>query len=299
MEATYNKLKAAMEQNAAMTEAALAKITDKSDADFGVIFEAQRYSLLGGGKRVRPFLVNECARMLGADVSRSMPLACALEMVHTYSLIHDDLPCMDNDDYRRGKPTNHKKFGYANALLAGDALLTGAFQVIAEAETIEADLRVNAVKVLSSAAGDSGMIAGQVMDLFCESQSPSFDTLLKLHALKTAKLMECAVKLGAIAAGYDEESHVSKQLAEYARCIGVAFQAVDDVLDKISDEQTLGKTVGSDAENNKTTFLTYYTVEETLEYARGLTSKAINAVSELDGSELLCDFACYLLDRKS
>ncbi len=297
MKATYEALKLAMSENAEATEAALEKIMSTQDADFGIVCDAQRYSLLGGGKRVRPFLVNECARILGGAPEQSMPLACALEMVHTYSLIHDDLPCMDDDDLRRGKPTNHKVFGYANALLAGDALLTGAFGVIAEAKELDAEARIAAVNVLSQSAGESGMIGGQIIDLAGEARTLKFDTLLKLHTLKTARLMECAVKLGALSAGYDEQSEQSKMLAEYARCIGIAFQVVDDVLDKTASAESLGKSVGSDEQSNKTTFLTYYTVDEAREYARELTARAISAVSSLEGSERLTDFACYLLER--
>ncbi len=297
MKATYDALKLAMSENAEATEAALEKIMSTQDADFGIVCDAQRYSLLGGGKRVRPFLVNECARILGATRAQSMPLACALEMVHTYSLIHDDLPCMDDDDLRRGKPTNHKVFGYANALLAGDALLTSAFGVIADAKELCAEARIDAVRVLSRSAGECGMIGGQIIDLAGETRTLKFDTLLKLHTLKTARLMECAVKLGALSAGYDEQSEQSKMLTEYARCIGIAFQVVDDVLDKTASAESLGKSVGSDEESNKTTFLTYYTVDEAREYARELTARATSAISSLEGSERLTDFACYLLER--
>ncbi len=298
-ENTFQRLKESIAANAEATEQALAKIFDAYDEDFGVIYDAQRYSLLGGGKRVRPFLVNECARMLGADIEQSMPLACALEMVHTYSLVHDDLPCMDDDDMRRGKESNHKVFGYANALLAGDALLTGAFGVIADAKTLDAQKRIDAVKMLSEAAGDSGMIGGQVMDLFGESHPLEFNKLLKLHTLKTARLMECAVKLGAICSGYGEKTREFAALGLYARNIGIAFQVIDDILDKTSSAEELGKPIGSDEQSGKTTFLTYYTIEEARIYAETLTEEAICAISTLSNSELLKDFAYYLLSRKN
>ncbi len=299
MENTYKALREAIQKNAEATENALANIMRGQDEDYGLVFEAQRYSLLGGGKRVRPFLVNECARMLGADTEKSMPLACALEMIHTYSLIHDDLPCMDDDDLRRGKPSNHKRYGYANALLAGDALLTGAFEVIANAETLSAEARVEAVKLLSCAAGADGMIGGQIMDLAGEAQELEFPKLLKLHSLKTAALMECAVRLGALAAGYGKESEYSNILAVYARNTGIAFQVIDDVLDATSTFEELGKPVGSDQGHNKTTFLTYYQAQEARKYAGRLTAEAISAISVLDGSERLTDFACYLLEREN
>ena len=298
MEKCYENLLSAIKQNAEATEAALCKIMDKQDEDYGLIFDAQRYSLLGGGKRVRPFIVNECCKALGGDVSKSMPLACAIEMVHTYSLIHDDLPCMDDDDIRRGKPSNHKAFGYANALLAGDALLTGAFGVIACAEELDAETRIKAVKVLSQMAGESGMIGGQIMDLVGETVELEFDKLIKLHSLKTGALMECCALLGCLAAGYDVESDEARQLALYAKNVGIAFQVVDDVLDQTADEEVLGKPQGTDAEHNKTTFLSFYEIEEAKKYAGGLTEKAISAASEIENSELLTDFACYLLDRE-
>ncbi len=299
MEKAYENLVAAIAANAEQTEAALAMLSEGEDKDYGVVLRAQRYSLLGGGKRVRPFLVNQCCELLGGGRERSMPFACALEMVHTYSLIHDDLPCMDNDDMRRGKPSNHKAFGYANALLAGDALLTEAFGVIARNERVDAHTRVEAVKLLSHLAGAHGMIGGQIIDLEGEKSQLDFDTLLRLHTLKTAALMECAARLGALAAGYGEGTHEAEELAKYARCIGIAFQVVDDVLDVTASSELLGKPIGSDSEQNKTTFMSYYTVDGAMEYAHTLTAEAISAISAFEGSEMLTDFACYLLQRQS
>ena len=270
-----------------------------TDKDYGVIFEAQRYSLLGGGKRVRPFLVNECARALGGNVEKSMPLACAVEMIHTYSLIHDDLPCMDDDDMRRGKSSNHVKFGYANALLAGDALLTNAFRVIGEAQTLDGETKAQAVAILAGAAGDCGMIGGQVIDLMGEKSSLDFDTLLRLHAHKTGALIRVSAQLGCLAAGYGVDSEETMALTEYAEKIGLAFQVVDDVLDATATEEQLGKSVGSDADSNKTTFLSFYTVEQARAYAERLTEEAITAVSHVENSETLTDLACFLLDRNS
>ena len=298
MENTYNALNAAMEKNSCAVEKALAELVRDTDKDYGLIFDAERYSLLGGGKRVRPFIVNECCRMLGGDISRSMPLACAVELVHVYSLIHDDLPCMDDDDLRRGKPSNHKKFGYANALLAGDALLTRAFSVIAEATSLDAETKAEAVRLLALAAGDRGMIGGQIMDLIGETEKLEFRSLLKLHSHKTAALIECSALLGALAAGYREDSDEAKALSEYAVKVGIAFQVIDDVLDVTADETQLGKNTGSDVGHNKTTFLTYYDVDGAKAYAAELTAEAVSAVSRIEHSELLTDFACYLLERK-
>jgi len=293
----YERLEDAISKNAKLTETALAEVSAGEDDDYGVVLEAERYSLLDGGKRVRPFLVNSACELLGGDVSKSMPLACAIEMIHTYSLIHDDLPCMDDDDFRRGKPSNHKKFGYANALLAGDALLTKAFGVIAEAESLSPSERIEAVRILSSAAGERGMIGGQVIDLMGESRELDFEALLRLHSHKTGALIECSVRLGCLAAGYGGEEPKTQKLCEYAKNIGLAFQVIDDILDLVSSEEELGKSVGSDAMNNKTTFLTFSSVDEARAFAGELTQRAISAISDIEGSELLTDFACYLLER--
>ncbi len=279
MEQCYKKLTGRINENSMLVESALESCVGESDADYGVIFEAQRYSLLGGGKRIRPFLTNECCRMLGGNVERSLPLACAVEMIHTYSLIHDDLPCMDDDDMRRGKPSNHKRFGYANALLAGDALLTGAFRVIGEAKDLDGETKAMAVSVLAAAAGDCGMIGGQIIDLEGETKSLGFDTLLRLHAHKTGALIRASVQLGCLAAGYGPESEETRSLTEYAENIGLAFQVVDDILDATATAEQLGKSAGSDAESNKTTFLSFYTVEQARLYAQGLTEKAVKVGS--------------------
>lgn len=286
-----------IKQNSDRVEAALCAYSAGDDDDIGLIFQAQKYSLLGGGKRIRPFIVNEVCRALGGEEEASMPLACAIEMIHTYSLIHDDLPCMDDDDMRRGKPSNHKVFGYANALLAGDALLTKAFATVAGANALDSEQKAAAVKLIADAAGECGMIGGQIMDLEGESKSHSFEKLLRLHSLKTGALIVCAARLGCIAAGYGTDSNVYNSLSVYAARIGLAFQVVDDVLDVTADEQQLGKSVGSDAENNKTTFLTYYTVEEAKKYARTLTEEAVQSIKELPDNEVLTYLAYYLLER--
>ena len=299
MERSYEKLKSRLSENAQRVEAALSKYLDGTDEHYGVIFDSQRYSLLAGGKRIRPFLVNECARVLGASEEQSMPLACAVEMIHTYSLIHDDLPCMDDDDMRRGRPTNHKKYGEAFALLAGDALLTNAFRVIGQADGLDGNTKAAAVTALAAAAGDCGMIGGQVIDLTGESQSLDFETLLKLHAHKTGALIRVSALLGCLAAGYDADHESTGKLLRYAEKIGLAFQVIDDILDVTSTEAELGKPIGSDADSNKTTFLSFYTVEEAKAFAEQLTAEALSEISDLDGSETLTDLACYLLDRKS
>ena len=297
MKQSMDAMKQALSVNAAATEAALSEIFSRRDEDLASLLDSETYSLMAGGKRVRPFLVNEICRMLGGEITTSMPYACALEMIHTYSLIHDDLPCMDNDDMRRGKPTNHKVFGYATALLAGDALLTHAFGVAAENAHAGAIQNAQAVSVLSASAGEFGMIGGQIMDLYGETHRLNMEKLLKLHSMKTGALMVCAAKLGAIAAGYSADSPEAEAVCEYAAKIGLAFQVIDDVLDAVGDEAELGKSLRSDAERNKTTFMTYYSPDEAREYAARLTADAVSAIADFDGSATLTDLAAYLLDR--
>ena len=297
MKQSMEAVKRALIENANATEAAMKEIFSARDEDIAVLLDAEAYSLFAGGKRVRPFLVNEICRMLGGEVSASMAYACALEMIHTYSLIHDDLPCMDDDDMRRGKPTNHKVFGYANALLAGDALLTHAFGVAAENPNATPAQNAAAVSVLSRSAGEFGMIGGQIMDLDGEVKRLDLEHLLKLHSMKTGALMVCAAKLGAIAAGFATDSPEAMAVVEYAAKIGLAFQVIDDVLDVVGDEAELGKSLRSDAERNKTTFMTYYSPDEARAYAASLTAEAVSAISEFDGSATLTDLAAYLLDR--
>lgn len=290
-------LKTAMNAHAERVESALAAYSQAPDEDLQILFDAEEYSLLAGGKRIRPFLVNEVCRMLGGSESASMPFACALEMIHTYSLIHDDLPCMDDDDLRRGKPTNHKKFGYANALLAGDALLTKAFFVASSNPCVDRATAAEAVLLLSEAAGEIGMIGGQIMDLAGEHTKLSLEKLHRLHSMKTGALIRVAVQLGALAAGFDTESCETAAVVAYAEKIGLAFQVVDDILDATGSEEELGKSVGGDAAHEKTTFLSYYDVEDAKAYAASLTAEAVSAISSLEDSAVLTDLAVYLLER--
>ena len=246
---------------------------------------------------MRPFLVNEICRMLGGRTDASMPYACALEMIHTYSLIHDDLPCMDNDDLRRGRPTNHKVYGYATALLAGDALLTHAFGVAAENAATSPWQNAQAVSVLSRSAGEFGMIGGQIIDLHGENEKLALETLLRLHQLKTGALIECSALLGVLAAGYSADSTEAKAAVAYASRIGLAFQVIDDILDAVGSLEELGKNIGSDATNHKTTFLTYFSLEDAKKYAEHLTAEAIAEISHMKDSEILVELATYLLNR--
>ncbi len=283
--------------DAALVEEMLTGLMQEDDADFAAVLAAQRYSLLSRAKRIRPALVLEFCRLFGGSDSAALPLAAAVEMVHTYSLIHDDLPCMDDDDLRRGRPTCHKAFDEATALLAGDALLTRAFGVLAAAPVPDGAVRA-AVAALSRAAGSFGMIGGQVMDLAGEGKQLPMEYLLKLHANKTGALITVSAELGCIAAGLTPEDGRTLQACRYASDIGLAFQIVDDVLDAVSDAETLGKSVGSDARSEKTTFLSFYSIEDAIAYAERLTKQAISAVAEMPGSEVLIALAEYLLQRK-
>ncbi len=255
------------------------------------MLEAMSYSVRNGGKRIRPMLTLEFCRVCGEEPQKAIPFAAALEMIHTYSLIHDDLPCMDNDDMRRGKPSNHKVFGEANALLAGDGLLTLAFETALSAD-VDAEKRAAAALVLSKAAGSAGMIAGQVMDLENEGKKASLEEVSATDRLKTGELIRAAALLGCIAAGADENK--TKAACEYCDNIGLAFQIVDDILDVISDDATLGKPVGSDSENEKSTYVSLLGLEKSKEFAVELTGKAKTAI-EIFGKEK--DFLVQLADK--
>ena len=260
------------------------------------LFQAMDYSLLAGGKRLRPVFAFDFCRMCGADWKKAVPFAAAIEMIHTYSLIHDDLPSMDNDDFRRGRPTNHKVYGEANALLAGDALLTRAFGVAASNPCVDPAVTARAVALIADCAGEDGMIGGQVLDLMGEEEKYGVDTLELMQALKTGELIRCASLLGCYAGGASEA--LIEAAEKYSLYVGRAFQIIDDILDAVGDADILGKPIGSDAESEKTTFLTHMTVDEAREYAARLTADAKKAISAFKGSEVLSALADYLLTRQ-
>ena len=275
----------------------LEKIYPEAEGIAAVLYEAERYSLLSGGKRVRAALVLECCRLLGGKIEAALPFACAVEMVHTYSLIHDDLPCMDNDDLRRGKPTNHKVYGEAYATLAGDGLLTDAFALCAMNPHVTGDCAAAAVALLSGAAGSYGMIKGQVMDIYGESHSLSEKELVELHMGKTGAMICVSAQLGALAAGYAPNSEMTEKLTAFAQMIGLAFQVVDDILDVTSTNEELGKSIGSDKEKNKTTFMSFFSVDQAKAYAKRLTDDAIAEIEGIEGSQRLVSLAHFLCDR--
>ena len=266
------------------------------DNDLKAVFDAANYSLLNGGKRIRPFILLQFSRAFGGDERVALDFAAALEMIHTYSLIHDDMPCMDNDDYRRGKPSNHKAFGEATALLAGDTLLTDAFFVLSSAD-LNSDVLIEAIKLLSCNAGCRGMIGGQVMDMSPELLKDDFVRLKKMYSLKTGALIITAAKLGCLSANItDVELLASAE--KYARNIGLVFQIVDDILDKYGDEKELGKPVGSDAKNDKTTCLSFLSKDEAFKMATCLTEEAVSSINNIPNNEILSSLAFFLLNRK-
>ena len=263
---------------------------------YGNIYEAMNYSLLAGGKRIRPVLTLETCRMCGGNVQQALPFACAVEMVHTYSLIHDDLPCMDDDDLRRGRPTNHKVYGEATAVLAGDALLTAAFEMMTEhSDGLDARRVLAAVDCLSHAAGAAGMVGGQVLDMAGEGRPQSVSELELTQSLKTGALISAAAELGCIVAGGTPDQRVA--VREYAQCVGRAFQVRDDMLDVTSTDEVLGKPIGSDAENGKTTFVTALGLEGCAGLVEQLTRQAVDALKGFEANDFHIWLANLLAGR--
>ena len=259
------------------------------------VVDAMRYSLLDAGKRLRAALVLEFARLASAPREGATALACAIEMLHAYSLIHDDLPCMDNDDFRRGKPSCHKEFGESTALLAGDALLTLAFETAAGAPLLTDLQRVEAVCTLSKAGGVCGMIGGQVIDLACEGNTVDEATLDTLCTLKTGALLRAAARLGCLAGKADKKMYDAAD--RYAAAVGLAFQITDDILDVTGDAHTLGKPVGSDAENHKTTYASLFGVAGAKARAIALIEAAKRETDAFSDNSILVWLADMVLNR--
>ena len=277
------KILTALKADAALVSKKLTEIFTKTDPDISVLFDSMRYSAIEtAGKRVRPFLTLEFSRALGGSDEKALPLAAAIEMVHTYSLIHDDLPCMDDDDERRGMPSNHKVFGEATALLAGDGLLTLAFSVIASSEALGDEAKIKAIRLLADSAGVFGMIGGQQMDLIGEREKLTEDRHKKMNLLKTGALIKAAALMGCIAANADASAY--KAASDYAENVGLAFQVKDDLLD-------------NGEEDEKTTYLTFMSEDEAAALVSSLTEKAIAAVSVIPNSDILIEAAEFLRDR--
>lgn len=259
------------------------------------LLNAMRYSLLNAGKRVRPVLTLEFARLCSGSYEFAIPAACAVECIHTYSLIHDDLPCMDDDDFRRGKPSCHVAFDEATALLAGDALLTLAFGMIADADAISAENKAEAISVLSKNSGMCGMIGGQVIDIESEGHEPDFDNMLLMFKGKTCALIQAACKIGCIAVGATAEQITAADTYGYE--LGMAFQIIDDVLDTIGDFEKVGKPIGSDAEKEKANSVSLLGVEKAKRLAKEHTYKACESLSCFAGADFLIEFAKELETR--
>ena len=286
-----------LDSHRAMAETWL-KTCFQDRAPRGDLYDAMNYSLLAGGKRIRPVLMLETCRLCGGEPEHILPFAGAIEMIHTYSLIHDDLPCMDDDDLRRGRPTNHKVYGEATAVLAGDALLTAAFEWMLDPSVELPPQRVlEAAGVLARAAGAQGMVGGQVLDMAGEGHAMGLTEVEELQRLKTGALIRAAAEMGCVLAGGSEEQR--KAVCRYAERLGLAFQIQDDILDVVGDEVTLGKPVGSDAKSEKNTFVTLKGLDECRCLVDKLTNEAVEALSLFgEEGESLCWLARSLASRE-
>lgn len=288
-----------MHDNMTVEQELLSYLPQK-DGYIDTVIDSMIYSLTAGGKRIRPRLVLAFARICGGEERAAMPFACAVEMIHTYSLIHDDLPCMDDDDLRRGKPTNHKVFGEAAAVLGGDALLTLAFETALSERAVTlngAAKCAEAARVLAECAGAEGMIGGQIIDMESEGRRIEPERLRMMDRKKTGALIKAACLMGCISAGASQKQRQAAEI--YAERIGLAFQIVDDMLDVLSDEATLGKPIGSDCQNDKSTYVTLLGLDECRRLTAQLTQEAIDALSAFDNdTSALTGLALQLRDRK-
>ncbi len=280
-------------------DSALETYLPKTQGPAGKVVEAIYYSICAGGKRVRPILLMAACDAVGGDHNKVLPAACALECVHTYSLIHDDLPAMDDDDLRRGKPTCHKVYGEAIAILAGDGLLTYAFELMTHPDLLEncaPSTVIKAINVFSKAAGVDGMVGGQTADILFEGKDVDPDTLAYIHSHKTGALIRASVEMGALLGGGSQEQ--IERLIEYGMALGLAFQVIDDLLDVVGDQDKIGKPVGSDIKKQKATYPALFGIEETRKRANELKDMALNAISAFGfEAEPLRAIACYVVER--
>lgn len=290
-----NDIKELIRRDAALTEEKLREIFDAGLCGDTGLRHASEYSVLGGGKRIRAFLVLEFCRVFGGDIEAALPYAAAIELIHAFSLVHDDMPCMDDDDMRRGKPSTHKAFGEAEALLCGDELFCLAFEVAASNEKASPQNVRRVVREFARAAGALGMMGGQQYDL-CEKPS-DYGELVRLHKMKTGALIAASCINGYYAATDEPDDAVCADIRSYAYSIGLAFQIIDDILDVISDEETLGKPIGSDAEQEKVTSLSFMSIDEARNEASRLTQDAKRVIAKYDRDGILSDLADYLLAR--
>ena len=282
-------------------DAALDSLLSSPRPELERLYAAMRYSLFNGGKRVRPLLTYAACEALGGKPERANAAACAVELIHAYSLVHDDLPAMDDDDLRRGQPTTHKAFDEACAILAGDGLQSLAFEVLADAthNPLDAELRLSMLSALARAAGPAGMVGGQAIDLGSVGKSLDQNALETMHRHKTGALIEASVQLGALASGHADE-HALKALHTYARAVGLAFQVQDDILDVESDTATLGKTQGKDQAHDKPTYPALLGLDAAKAYAVELRDQALHALRTFDQTaEPLRELARYIVERRS
>ena len=279
-----------------LVDSKLSEFFNPSGMSYDGLLESMHYSLTAGGKRIRPTLVLEFCRISDGDVEKALPVACAIEMLHTYSLIHDDLPCMDNDDLRRGKPTNHVVYGECTATLAGDALQAEAFGTIARSE-LPAENKIACVEILADAVGSDGMCAGQYLDMVGESKRLTEEELDDINSRKTGALLIAACRMGVAAAGGSGD--MLEAAAHYGACVGAAFQIRDDILDVISTSEELGKPVGSDAQEHKNTYMALLGEERCMEMIEKLTNQAKSALcGAFDDTKFLCDLADSMVTRR-
>lgn len=294
-------LKTYLTEKAALVDAALDRYLPGADTLPEKLHQAMRYSVMAGGKRIRPILVLASCTAVGGREELALPAACALEMIHTYSLIHDDLPAMDNDDFRRGRPTNHKVYGEATAILAGDALLTEAFELLSDSQInheVPAQTLLRVIHIMARCAGSTGMVGGQVVDMESEGKEIDFPTLEYIHTRKTGALMLASVQCGALLGGADES--VFSALTRYGSAAGLAFQIADDILNVVGDSATLGKTAGSDAERGKATYPALIGLVSSRDRARELKDLALGALEPLgEKAEPLRAIARYIVERSS
>lgn len=291
-------MKEILKEHIELIDRQLDKYLEGKDNPQSIIYEAMRYSVFAGGKRLRPVLMLLVCRMCGGDVNDVLPFACALEMIHTYSLIHDDLPAMDNDDLRRGRPTSHKKFGEAAAILAGDALLNKAFEVMSDYSGNDTARALKAISIIAHSSGAEGMIGGQVVDIISENREITLDELRYLHLNKTGAIIRSACAAGAVMAGAGDDE--IKAVDRFAENLGIAFQIQDDILDVTGTEEELGKPIGSDAEEGKNTYVSLLGIEKAEEMSKEYSESAKHALDIFgEKSDILKQLTDYLTNRRS
>lgn len=290
-----------LKERAALVDSALERWLPAGNLLPQSLHQAMRYSVFAGGKRLRPMLMIAAAEAVGGQASQVLHAACAMEMIHTYSLIHDDLPAMDDDDFRRGQPTSHKVYGEATAILAGDALLTEAFRLLADADAsreVPPERMLRVIELVARCAGSQGMVGGQVVDMQSEGQTIDFPTLEYIHTHKTGALILASVQTGALLGGGDDEQ--LNALTRFGRTAGLAFQIADDILDVVGDQSILGKDVGSDQARGKATYPALLGLAESRQRAEELCERAVSALAPLGApAERLGLLARYIIERKS